>query len=394
MLKKENHAKIIFHIDMNAFFCSVACILNPSLRGKPFGIGRENTYKGVLSTASYEARALGIHAAMPLSEAYRIKPDLIVVDINYKIYQDYHYKFVQLVSQYTNLLEVASVDEVYADMTEASKEKHPLVLAKEIQARLLKEYNLSCSIGIAPTLFLAKMASDMKKPLGLTVLRKRDIQTILYPLGIENVFGIGKKSYPKLIDHGIITIQDFMNPTNKDKILGLIGQNQYNHTYRCLTGNSSDIVDPNRYSESSSISTSSTYDIVLTSESEILYELRKMTRSVHSKMVREGYYTKTISITLRDSDFVTKTRRRTLEEYTNEFYLINEIVAELLEEHIEEKGYRLIGVGVSNLLLESEIPREYNLFTIEDSAEKEEKIREIIRDFQTKYGEKALYKKK
>ena len=90
MLKKENQVKIIFHIDMNAFFCSVACILNPFLRGKPFAIGRENSYKGVVSTASYEARAYGIHSAMPLSVAYKLKPDLMVVSVDYKYYQYYH----------------------------------------------------------------------------------------------------------------------------------------------------------------------------------------------------------------------------------------------------------------------------------------------------------------
>lgn len=395
MLKKENHAKIIFHIDMNAFFCAVACILNPTLRGKAFAIGRENSYKGVISTASYEARAYGIHSAMPLSEAYRIKPDLMVVHIDYKYYTEYHNKFISLIRQYTNVIEVASIDEVYADMTEISKHRHPIVLAKEIQARLLKEYDLSCSIGIAPTLFLAKMASDMKKPLGVTVLRKRDIKEILYPLSVKDIYGIGKKTYPKLIENGIHTIGDFINPINKEKILTLIGENQYNHSYQCLIGNSTNIVDPNRYSESNSISTSATYDILLSSEAEILFELRKMTRDVINKMVKDKYYTKTISITLRDSEFNTITRSKTIEEYTNDFLIIYEYVAELIENNLEEeKRYRLIGVGVSNLVLESDLPKEYNLFTITDIDKKEEVIEGLIQDFQSKYGEKILYRKK
>ena len=219
MIKKENHVRIIFHIDMNAYFCSVACILYPSLRGEAFAIGRENTYKGVISTASYEARALGIHAAMPISEAYKIKPDLKVISIDYKYYQDYHNKFVNIIKEYSNLIEVASIDELYADMTDISKSKHPIVLAKEIQLRLLKELGLSCSIGIAPTLFLAKMASDIKKPLGITVIRKKDVKDILYPLSVKEIFGIGKKTYPKLINGGINTIAEFMMPENKDRII-------------------------------------------------------------------------------------------------------------------------------------------------------------------------------
>lgn len=394
MLKKENHAKIIFHIDMNAFFCSVACILNPQLRGKAFAIGRENSYKGVISTASYEAREFGIHSAMPLSEAYKIKPDLMVVHIDYKYYSDYHNKFVKLISQYTNIIEVASIDEVYADMTEASSHKHPVVIAKEIQARLLKEYNLSCSIGIAPTLFLAKMASDIKKPLGVTVLRKRDVKEILYPLGVKEIYGIGKKTYPRLIENNINTIADFMNLDNKELIISLIGVNQYEHSYNRILGNSTNIVDPNRYGESSSISTSATYDVLKTSEAEILYELRRMTREVLAKMNSDSYYTKTVAITLRDSDFNTITRRKTIDEYTNDFSIIFDLVVELVEENFEDKGYRLVGMGVMNLIHKDEIPKEYNLFTIEDIDVKEETIDRLISEFQSKYGDKILFRKK
>ncbi len=394
MLKKENQVKIIFHIDMNAFFCSVACILNPFLRGKPFAIGRENSYKGVVSTASYEARAYGIHSAMPLSVAYKFKPDLMVVSVDYKYYQYYHNKFVELIKKYTNIIEVASIDEVYADMTEASLSKHPLVIAKEIQARLLKEYNLSCSIGIAPTLFLAKMASDIKKPLGVTVLRKRDIEKILYPLSVKEIYGIGKKTYPKLIENGINTIGDFMNEGNFYKIVNLIGENQFYSSYNNLKGLSSNIVNPNRYSESNSISTSMTYDIALISEAEILYELRKMTREIHSKMIHDGYFTKTISIVLRDTDFQTISRQKTLDTYTDDFLIIFETVQELLEENFLDKGYRLIGVGLNNLVDKDHIPKEYNLFNVLSYDQREDIINNLINNFQSKYGEKVLFKKK
>ncbi len=394
MLKKENHAKIIFHIDMNAFFCSVACILNPSLRGKIFAIGRENSYKGVISTASYEARRLGIHSAMPLSEAYHIKPDLLVVNIDYKHYRDYHNKFINIIKQYTDLIEVASIDEVYADMTEASKKIHPIVLAKEIQRRLLAELDLSCSIGIAPTLFLAKMASDMKKPLGLTIIRKREVSSILYPLSVKEIFGIGKKTYPILINSGINTIGDFMDNDNMDKIIDLIGLNSYEYVVNSVLGKSSDKVMPDRYSDSNSISTSATFDVFLSSTAEILYELRRMTREIWSKMNRANYYTKTITITLRDSDFVTITRQISLDEYTNDFNVIFETVEELLENNIEDKFYRLVGVGVSSLLTKEEIPVEYNLFTVMSKEEKELKVDEMISNLQNKYGKNIIFRKK
>lgn len=395
MIKKENHVRIIFHIDMNAYFCSVACILYPSLRGEAFAIGRENTYKGVISTASYEARALGIHAAMPISEAYKIKPDLKVISIDYRYYQDYHNKFVNIIKEYSNLIEVASIDELYADMTDISKSKHPIVLAKEIQLRLLKELGLSCSIGIAPTLFLAKMASDIKKPLGITVIRKKDVKDILYPLSVKEIFGIGKKTYPKLINSGINTIAEFMMPENKDKIISIIGDNSYNYVITHILGNSSNIIDPNRYSDSSSISTSQTYDVFLSSLSEILYEMRRMTRELCSKMKSKDYYTKTVNITLRDDNFHTITRQDTLEEYSNDFQNLYEVITNLVEDNYSfEKRYRLVGVGFSNILHESELPIEYNLFTINDKDVKAENINNIISMFQQKYGKNIIYRKK
>lgn len=393
-MEKQNHSKIILHVDMNAFFCSVAAILNPSLRGKAFAIGRENSYRGVLSTASYEARALGIHSAMSQKEAYELAPDLIIVSLDYSNYVHFHQMFLDILNQYSNLVEVASIDEAFLDISEASKTRHPLVIAKEIQARILKETGLSCSIGVAPTLFLAKMASDMKKPLGLTVLRKRDVKNILYPLSVSEIYGIGKKTYPVLIKNGIKTIEDFMEEDNRDKIIDLIGINSYSSSYNRIIGNSSDIVDPNRYSEIDSISTSQTYDRIINSQTEALYELRKLTRSIYNRLVNKDYYAKTITITFKYTDFKVKSRSKTLEFYTNDYNVIYDVVVELIEEHYNGEDVRLLGVGLSNIVEKEKLPQEYNLFTITDFDERQQKIKQIINEYQNKYGEKALFQNK
>ncbi|MDE6660444.1 MAG: DNA polymerase IV, partial [Anaeroplasmataceae bacterium] len=377
-MSKQNNAKIILHVDMNAFFCAVACILNPALRGKVFAIGRENSYRGVISSASYEARALGIHSAQSLKEAYTLVPDLIVVHIDYSYYVEYHNKFLNILNQYSKLVEVASIDEAYLDITEMSKTRHPLVIAKEIQMRILKEAGLSCSIGIAPTLFLAKMASDMKKPLGITVLRKRDVKEKLYPLSVSDIFGIGKKTYPTLISNDIKTIADFMDPVNKEKVIRLIGQNTYDYAYSHILGNSSNVVDPNRRSESESISTSQTFDRVINSSIEVLYELRRMTREMVTKLTKSHYFTKTITITLRNVDFKTITRSKSI-DYTDEFDAIYDVVVDLVEEHYHDEPLRLLGVGLSNLKEQKDLPKEYNLFTLEDENEKQIESNRIIR---------------
>lgn len=386
-MRKQNNAKIILHVDMNAFFCSVACLLNPALRGKV------NSYRGVISSASYEARALGIHSAMSLKEAYTLVPDLIVVSIEYSYYTYYHHQFLHILQQYSSLVEVASIDEAFIDITELSKTRHPLVIAKEIQLRILKEVGLSCSIGIAPTLFLAKMASDLKKPLGITVLRKRDVQTILYPLSVSDIFGIGKKTYPILINNNIKKISDFMNLENRNKILDLIGPTSYHNTYESILGNSTNIVDPNRRSESESISTSQTFDQIIQSQIEVLYELRKMTLELMNKLRKRKYYTKTITIVLRNVDFKTITRSKSI-NYTDDFDEIYDTIVDLVEEHYKDEPLRLLGVGLSNLKEYHTLPKEYNLFTIPNVEEKQVTISKLIKEYQNKYGEKALFQEK
>lgn len=385
-----NNSRIIFHIDMNAFFCTVQTILNPSLKGKVFAVGRENTYKGVISTASYEARKKGIHSGMPLVEAFRLVPDLLIVGGNYHMYEEYHKRFVNLIKEYTSIIEVASIDELYADMTLASLKKHPLELAKEIQTRLVNEHSLPCSIGIAPTLFLAKMGSDLKKPLGITVVRKREVSKVLYPLSVKDIFGIGKKTYPRLIENNILTIGDFMNPDNKNKVLELVGENSYNYATKAISGNSSDVVDSNRYANTQSISQSRTYDLNLSTTSEIIFELREMTKVIVKKMVSDGYLTKTITITLRNKAFQTMTRSIST-DYTKDFYEIFDYVEDLVLDNVTQgEEYRLVGVSVSNLKLESDIEIDYNLFTYESILAHELELEKLVRTYKEKYGEKVI----
>lgn len=389
---KNYKGRIIFHIDMNAYFCSVQCILNPSLRGKAFAVGREGTYKGVISTASYEARKLGIHSAMPIADAYRKVPDLLIISPNFEEYKKYHYAFVKIIKEYTDIIEVASIDELYADMTKISETRHPMLVAKEIQLRLLKELDLPCSIGIAPTLFLAKMASDMQKPLGLTVIRKREIAEKLYPLSVKEIFGIGKKTYPKLIDNGIKTIGDFMNPINKDKIIDLIGINSYTYATTALLGKSSNIIEPDRYKEYKSISTETTFDIHKSDVIDILSSLRSLLRDIYQRLIDGKYLAKTVIVTLRDSSFNTISKRQSLNEYTDDIYIFNNILEDLLNELFEDgKSYRLVGVGFANMIKRDNIKEEYNLFSQMDEIEKEENIKKLLNDINDKYGSDIIY---
>ena len=191
-----NNARVIFHIDMNAFFASCELIKRPYLKDKPFAIGVRYSSKGVLSTSNYVARKYGVYSAMSVSMALKKCPNLIILDCDYNYYVECSKSFFRIIYEYTDKVEPASIDEAFIDVTDINM--HPLEFAKLLQKRIYDECKLPSSIGIGPTLFLAKMASDMKKPMGITVVRIRDIAKKIFPLDLSDMFGIGKKQRQSL----------------------------------------------------------------------------------------------------------------------------------------------------------------------------------------------------
>ena len=178
-------SKVIVHIDLNAFFARCEEIKNPDLEGKPVAIGHDGR-GGVVSTCSYEARKYGVSSAMPMFKAKKLCRKLIIMPCDYRFYSLMSKTFFNFVKRYTPIIEMASVDELFADFTLPLKnEKDPVAFFRKLQDDLFKETGLKCSIGVSTTKFLAKMASDYQKPMGLTIIRKRDIPDIIFPLKIE-----------------------------------------------------------------------------------------------------------------------------------------------------------------------------------------------------------------
>ncbi len=198
------NGRVILHVDMNSFYASVEMACEPSLKGKPLAIaGNVEERRGIIVTCSYEARKFGVKTAMPLWEAKKLCPALIVRKPNFDRYREASAGMFDVLRRYTSLVEPVSIDEGYMDITESYQLGSPIEIAKSIQTALLKELDLPSSIGIAPNKFLAKMASDMKKPLGITVLRKRDVPNVLWPMACFEMHGVGKKTAEKLAPLGI-----------------------------------------------------------------------------------------------------------------------------------------------------------------------------------------------
>ena len=372
-MKKD--IKIIFHIDLNAFFASCAVIKEPYLKDKPFVVGGSSTSRrGVVSTANYHARKLGIHSAMSINEALQIYPKVIIVPLNFQLYTHYSKAFFQFLKQYSNLILEGSIDEAYVDMTEASKKKHPLDLAKEIQDGLMAEHGLPCSIGIASTLFLAKMASDMQKPLGITVLRKKDIVQKLFPLPIKEMYGIGKKTYPRLESIGIKTIGDFTKTEFRDAILTVMSESSYESYLDHIMGRTSDVIDPKKYAIPKSISNETTLNYDMDSHEAIWQMMVELLEHTHERLTKDEMVTKTVGIKLKNNTFVSITRSQSFQTYTDDYQEIYDAIETLFETYHEQEPIRLVGVYFNQVMLKRDLKIDYNLFNYQELSKREEKL--------------------
>ncbi len=382
--------KVIFHIDLNAFFASCEMAENPKLKNIPLGIGPKND-RGILTTANYEARKFGVRSAMPLSEAKQLCPQIKVLPTNFPLYEKYSTLFFDYLKTYTDQLEPASIDEGYLDMTEALDGKHPYDVAKTIQDDLLDQYNLPVSIGIAPNMFLAKMASDYKKPLGITILRKRNVKEKLWPLPIEALHGIGKKTVPNLKLLGIETIGDLANFKERRKIVSFLG-NQTDNFIQKARGHDERMIDPQRENKHQSIGNSKTFEGFLHEYQEMIDALESLTNRVVERLKNHGLAAKTIAVTLRDKDYHNHSKHHTLSYHTDHYYEIFEIVEHLFDTLYDANPVHLLGVSASNLSKSEGLFKQINLFENQESLSKDNQIKHVLNDINAHY-DKPLIKR-
>ncbi len=353
-------AKVIFHIDLNAFFASAEVVKDSSLEGLPLVVGGLSK-RSVVCAASYEARAFGVKSAMPLYEALSLCPTLIVKKGDHSYYQQVSKRFFDFIRTYTPCIQVASIDECYVDMSEVIKQyERPLDLAWELQRKLKSEIGLTCSIGIAPNKFLAKMASDMRKPMGITILRKSEVKTKLWPLPIEEMYGVGKKGSVLLKKHGIQTIEDFVK---QEELVVRLMHKQGMQMIENAKGNGSDELVYNRSVKS--ISQSTTFPNDIESYEELVTILRKLTLTLIQKAKKDQVSGKLVSISLRTYDFKNKIRSQQLDTYTNDFNTIYELAQTLFDEHYDAIPLRHIGIGLGTLKSAKEEIKQLDLFSYE-----------------------------
>ena len=342
--------RIIFHIDMDAFYAAVEIQQRPELKGKPVIIGADpkgGKGRGVVSTASYEARHFGVHSALPISRAYRLCPQGIYLPPNMRLYVQVSHQIMDIFRQYTDRIEPISIDEAFLDMSNvilpAEEPKHFAVLIKN---QIKKETGLTASIGIAPNKFLAKVASDLNKPDGLTEVIRKQEKEFLAPLPIRKLWGVGIKTEIELKKLAISTIGDIQKMTRErlKKELGKHGE----FLWELAQGIDDRPVEMERMAKS--VSQERTFETDVEDKSYLLRTLHQCAHRVAESLREDHLAGKTIQLKLRWKDFTTFTRQKTLSGSTDDSNTIYEIAKKLMEESgLLSQKIRLIGVGVSGL---------------------------------------------
>ena len=347
--------RVIFHVDMDAFFAAVEQRDCPDYRDKPVIVGADpkgGQGRGVVAACSYQARSFGIHSALPISRAFRLCPDGVYLRPDMKRYVQVSQKIREIFHTYTDAVEPLSIDEAFLDMSHAVHDSDSaLEVARSLKATILKEQRLTSSIGIAPNKFVAKIASDIEKPEGLVLVSPSDIQSFLDPLAISRLWGVGPKTESKLVKMGIKTI---LQLRHYDKIIlierfGRFGE----HLWKLSNGIDERTLVVQR--EAKSMGHEKTFPEDVGDIETLEKTLKLLCGKVSGRLCTRGLAGRTVTLKLRYSDFTTITRQTTFPRPVESADHIYPAVYKLLKKFRDPKQrIRLVGVSVSSLEMESD----------------------------------------
>ncbi|WP_248924910.1 DNA polymerase IV [Paenibacillus hamazuiensis] len=381
--------RVILHIDMNAFYCSVHEAVEPEkYKGKAIAVsGSVEQRKGIIVTCSYAARGKGVRTGMQVREALKLCPGLILIKPDFELYRQFSRRFMKIAYDYSPLVETMSIDECYVDITGSKQFGTPLEIAQTIQTRVREELGLPCSIGVAPNKLLAKMASDMKKPNGLTVLRKRDVPAILWDKPCSHLFGIGKKTADKLARMRIHTLGQLAgaDETKLVEAFGVLGH----WLKQAANGEDHSPVNP-EHEQSKSIGHTTTLPYNYTEWDDVQRVFLNLADQVARRLRRQKLVAETVQITIRDPDMKTITRSVTLERPTEQMDDIYKQACALFKRHWQlPKPVRLLGITLQNLQAKEEAAIQLDLFSYEKEPVKE-RLTQAMDAIRDKFGEHAI----
>lgn len=372
----------ILHVDLDAFFASVEQIDSPELKGRPVIVGGTRE-RGVVSTASYEARRFGVHSAQPMAEARRLCPQGLFLKVRMDRYREISRRVQKILCSYTPEVEPVSIDEAFLDVAGCEKLFGKAEdIARAIKTRIRKEIGLTCSVGVAPNKFLAKTASEMNKPDGLVIVREDEKESFLTNLPVGRIWGVGKVTEKKLQQLAFYKIGDLRRLSffQLKNTLGQFGA----RVYQLCRGIDDSPVITRKAAKSISSETTFPYDI---SERKLMEKtLQELSVNVASRLNNENLWARSIQLKIRFADFKTITRSYTYGEATSSAKLIWQTARELLDKKVNFSSgkVRLIGLAAFNLIIE----RQMKLF----GSEKTQRLRRAVRKIEEKYGAKGIRK--
>jgi DNA polymerase-4 len=377
-------ARCIFHIDLDAFFVSVEQALKPTLKGKPVIVGGDPERRGVVASASYEARPFGIHAGMPLSKARLLCPQAIFIRSHFSLYKDASAKFMKILGDFSPHIEPLGFDEAYLDVTGCEEPYGSLQkLALAIKERINEELKLTASVGIATCKVVAKIASDLCKPDGLLEIAPGDEQAFLNPLPIDKLPGVGKKTEQALKETGVTTIGELAS-LPLDTIKRQFGSTgAVIHSY----ARGMDDREVEAPGEAKSISQQLTFARDTLNRNFLEANLHNLCQEVCQELRSQNKKARCVAIRLRYADFKTITRQVNLKEASDVTQVIFTTSQHLLSKALaqQEKPVRLIGIRISSLFSEG---KQLSMFDSE--IEKPEHLDKAIDRIRRKYGPTAI----
>jgi len=377
-------ARCIFHIDLDAFFVSVEQVLNPKLKGKPVIVGGDPERRGVVASASYEARPFGIHAGMPSSKARRLCPQAIFIRSHFSLYKDASAKFMRILGDFSPHIEPLGFEEAYLDVTGCEEPYGSLrQLALAIKERINKELNITASVGIATCKVVAKIASALCKPDGLLEIAPGDEQAFLNPLPVAKLPGVGRKTEQALKEMGITTIGELASlPLDTVKRqFGATGAVLHSYAWGI------DDREVEAPGEAKSISQQLTFARDTLDRNFLEANLHSLCQEVCQELRSQNKRAKCVAIRLRYADFKTITRQVILKEASDVTRVVFATAQQLLNKALsqQEKPIRLIGIRISSLVGEGK-----QLPMFDSGTEKPEHLDKAIDKIRRKYGSTAI----
>jgi DNA polymerase IV (DinB-like DNA polymerase) len=341
-------SRIILHADMDCFYASVEMHDQPQYASLPVVVGADplgGTGRGVVSTCSYEARVYGIHSAMPISQAYRLCPDAIFLRPRMTRYAEVSEEIMNILRSPGFRFEQVSIDEAFLDLSPVGSFKAARTLAEDLKHEIRTRCGITCSLGIAPTKLVAKIASDFKKPDGLTVVEPADVQGFLAPLPVRRIPGIGNKTGKDLQEMGIHTIGN-LAAYDIQRLLGHFGRAAGALHEVALGADGSEVVER---SGIKSLSKETTFERDTEDPADIVATMEALIGEVYDALAKEQLSFKTVTVRVRSGGFVTTTKAKTLDHYHNDEATLSGCAQELLRELFDGKKIRRLGLRLSAL---------------------------------------------